>query len=555
MTSATQPPLVALVVAAAAVASVTIGVEWWGFRDGDDAILTVADGAVAVVLMSCAIVMITRRRTRRLGLIIGLAGATWLAGAVYASAVYLHRGPLAHLHLSYPTGRLRRRPAAVAVIAAYAGGMWAGQTDRATLLISTVTVVVATAAHRRSSGIARRAALPALLAAWMLAGVLGLAAANRLGTWQVDRALLWAYYVVVATGVVVLVVDTTTARWANAAATDLVIDLGGASSPTLQDALARAVDDETLVVGYWDPRRRQYLNEGGEVVDTRDPGPNRTTTTITDHDEPLAVIVHDATALDDAGLVNAVAAATRLSRANERLRSEAVERVTSLADSRRRIVEAGDTQRQRLERDLRDRVRAPLEQIGTLLHSIQERSPAPILGELQLELAQACRELDDFGRGLHPRILTEQGLKAAISSLHASAPLAIEVSLGELELPQATATTVYYVCTEALANVAKHAHASNVWIDIAVLDDRVVATIVDDGIGGADASEGSGLRGLMDRVESVEGRLTVSARPGGGTRVEASIPTTRLPAAHIHQPPSAGSEPAQNSDRALIRSE
>ncbi len=141
------------------------------------------------------------------------------------------------------------------------------------------------------------------------------------------------------------------------------------------------------------------------------------------------------------------------------------------------------------------------------------------------ELTQALAELRELARGIHPAVLTDRGLPAALEALAARAPLPVELSTAlEEELPGPVEAAAYYVVSEALANVAKYADASHVQVRAERLNGRVLVEVADDGVGGADPSLGSGLRGLADRVEALDGRFEVASEAGSGTRITADIP-------------------------------
>ena len=242
--------LVASLVAAGTIAAVT---EWIASDPADTPALRVADGVVGFVILAAAAVAWQRRRTSPIGLILGVAGGTWFAGALWSGLAYLHRGPLVHLHVSYPSGRLRWWPAAVTVGVAYvlAAVEPFGRNDAATIALSIVVAVVALGQFARTTGTARRAGLPALFAAWTFAGVLGVAAFGRRADWRADTQLLWAYYIAIAVAVTVLLVDFVRARWANAVVTDFVIDLGRQpAAGALRTAIGRALGDPRLVLAY-----------------------------------------------------------------------------------------------------------------------------------------------------------------------------------------------------------------------------------------------------------------------------------------------------------------
>jgi PAS domain S-box-containing protein len=202
-----------------------------------------------------------------------------------------------------------------------------------------------------------------------------------------------------------------------------------------------------------------------------------------------------------------------------------------LAGSRARIVEAGDAERRRLERNLHDGAQQRLVSLAVQLRLVEtsfDRDPARAhqdLDEAREQLGQALEELRELARGIHPAILTDGGLAPALSALAHRAPLPVEIDeVPDERLPEPIEAAAYYLIAEAITNVAKHAHASHVAVSVRRDNGRVAVRIADDGVGGADPDAGSGLHGLADRVEALHGNLRVDSPPGGGTRLEARIP-------------------------------
>jgi len=214
-----------------------------------------------------------------------------------------------------------------------------------------------------------------------------------------------------------------------------------------------------------------------------------------------------------------------------------------LALSRTRIVEASDEARRRLERDLHDGAQQRLVSLALTLRLAEAhlvRDPAEAAATLagaSGELDQALADLRQLARGIHPAILTDRGLAPALETLAARMPLPVEVrSAVETRLRAAVEVAAYYVVSEGLTNVVKYAHASKASVTVTCPHDTVTVEVVDDGVGGADPSLGSGLNGLQDRVEALGGKLELASRPGGGTLLRASIPARR---GEIHGPPAA----------------
>ena len=201
-----------------------------------------------------------------------------------------------------------------------------------------------------------------------------------------------------------------------------------------------------------------------------------------------------------------------------------------LEDSRARIVAAGDDERRKLERNLHDGAQQRLVSLSLSLRLAQARvrddpdEAEELLESSREELTHALEELRELARGIHPAVLTDRGLEAALDALAARAPLPVEIDGPRCELPPQIQAAAYYVVSEALANVTKYAQASAVEVKVEREDGYAVVEVADDGIGGADPVRGSGLRGLADRVASLSGTLAVESRPGAGTTVRAEIP-------------------------------
>jgi len=248
---------------------------------------------------------------------------------------------------------------------------------------------------------------------------------------------------------------------------------------------------------------------------------------------PLATIVHDAALLDDPGLVASVAGALRLAVENDRLHAEVATQLDEVRASRARVVAAGDAERKRLERDLHDGAQQRLVSLTLALRLARTKLGADGDPDVALSLDQASgeakaalAELRELARGIHPQILTEAGLEAALQALADRSPLDVSLESGTSErFSAAVEGAAYFVVSEALANVAKYAHASHALVRTGWRDDGLTIEIADDGVGGADPARGSGLRGLADRLAAVDGTLEITSPTGGGTRLLARIPT------------------------------
>ena len=300
---------------------------------------------------------------------------------------------------------------------------------------------------------------------------------------------------------------------------------------TLRETIATALGDSSLALAYWIPEQQAYVDAQGFRVALPEPGSGRIATPIEHAGEPLAVMVHDESLADERDLVRAVGGAAALTLENERLAAELRARIEELRASRTRIVQAGDEERRRLERDLHDGAQQRLVALALnlkLARSSFEHDPEAALESIDdavKELTETTAELRELARGIHPAILTDRGLDAAVNALAGRASVPVEV--GELpgeRLAAPVESTAYFVIAEALTNVARYSQASHAEVDVGRQNGTLIVEVRDDGVGGADPDRGSGLRGLGDRVAAVDGRLRVTSEPGSGTVVHVEIP-------------------------------
>ena len=196
--------------------------------------------------------------------------------------------------------------------------------------------------------------------------------------------------------------------------------------------------------------------------------------------------------------------------------------------SRARIVEAGNAERRRIERDLHDGAQQRLVALAMRLDQAREGSSgaATLIDETTAELLRAIREVRDLARGLHPTILTDAGLAAAVEALAERTPFPVTVNVTDARFPTEVEAAAYYVVAEGLTNIARYAGATEARVHAMAETDRLIVTVTDNGRGGADPAAGSGLRGLVDRLAAVDGELTVDSAPGAGTTLTATLPLT-----------------------------
>jgi signal transduction histidine kinase len=391
-----------------------------------------------------------------------------------------------------------------------------------TILFALVVAEVVRRWHR-SSGAGRRMLTPVLT----LALAVGLQVAysqviRQQLAWAVVRAndlfvLVVVVRAVAAYSFVVGLRRTGAARSAVVTMVGQLDDAGGTVS--LTDALRRALQDPSL----------ELVPLSGEDLPAVAPG--RAVTTVETGDGRVAALVHDEALLEDPGLVSAVTATIRLTVDNQRLQHELQDRLAELAESRRRIIAIGDEERRRIERDLHDVTQQRLVTIGLRLRvammQLGEGGPplaTAAMSQAVADLADAAAEVRDLAHGIHPAILTEAGLQAALESLVDRSPLQVRAQVDVREEPPADVATAAYFCvSEALTNVAKHAGAAHVVLRAHRVGDQLEVTVCDDGPGGARAG-GSGLTGLADRVAACGGTLTVDSPQAGGTRISVVLP-------------------------------
>jgi len=515
--------------------------EWVRFGWGDPR-HWLPDLAAGWTFIGCGLIGWGRRPESRTGPLMAATGFTWFVGnfaqvgvaaVAWAAAhlVYLYRGPLVQLVLAYPSGRPGSRLVRGAVAVGYAAAVttiWGS--EAATIVLAGLLLGVCAREYVRAVGRARRARLIALQAAAGLSLVLaGIAAARLLlPSGEVGRPSLLVYEVslwVLAGG---LLAGLLVAPWRQTAVADLVVELGEARSGTVRGQLSRALGDPSLEIGYWLPDRAVFVDTEGRVLALPDAGSGRSVTVVEREGQAVAALIHDPAVLEDPGLLEAVTSAAQLAAANTRLRAEVQARVEELAASRRRILEAGDEERRRLEHRLHEGAEA---QLGKLAETLRRGQGSASGEQTRSQIAHAEEQLggtrEELGRlaqGLHPRVLAEHGLADALAVLAKDLPLPVEIKVTGNQLPPPVAAAAYFMCAEALTNTAKHAAAARITVAVTASEGRVRVEIADDGVGEADPARGSGLRGLADRVATLGGTLQVQSVPGRGTRLAADIP-------------------------------
>ena len=478
---------------------------------------TLADLATGAILVGAGAVAAVRPRGRATGSLLAATGAAWFLGSAFEAFVFLHRGPLVHLLLAYPRARAAGRGRRSVVAAGYVTGAVEplGASDVLTAVLCGVVVGMAAERWVHSGGIERRAAASALATAVLVCGALGAGTLAR-AAGASESTVLAVYEIAVALAAVGLAADALGGRWARGVITGLLLDLGRLQrAGAVADEIGRAVGDPSLAIAY--RSGDGYVDEAGRPVELPAAGdPLRAATLILEDGAPVAALMHDIATFADPALKRAAVAAARTALENGRLHGAVVARVEELEASARRLVTAGDMERRRLARTVEKEADRRLAGVASLLADVE-----PALAQ---ETADTRVELGRFAAGLRPPRLALEGLAGALDDLARRAALPIEVRGPRRRFDGVVEATIFFVCSEALANVTKHARATTVRLDVAERDGRLVAEIRDDGAGGADAAAGSGLRGLADRVEALGGRLAVVSARDAGTTVRAEVP-------------------------------
>jgi len=493
--------------------------------------------------------------------------AIFITGLIFIALPY---AVLYHMLLAFPTGKLPTRLQRALVLIGYASALVAHplqvlfqDTARAGLppnplllaaapevvgaisrlrfavglLLILVLLAIIVVRVRNSGRTARRRLLPVVLtsgAVFLLFGAWYVAVLFGAPT-PLQESLEWARIVALATVPFGFLVGMLHSRVAGASATsDLIARFGTPMRDQrgLREVLAQGLEDPSVELAYWLPAEGRYVDLDGRPVAIPAEGDDvRTATLVEREGQPVGAFIHDASLDHEPERLRAAAAAVALTLDNERLHAELRARLDELSASRRRIVQAGHDERKRIERNLHDSTQQRLTSVAMalgLVHSRMNADPRAAddaLRQAREGLAVALAELRSLSQGIHPGILSERGLTAAVEDLAYASPLPIKVTANLAGTAvEDVETTAYYVVAEALANVTKHARASGVQVQLREVRGQLIVAVSDDGVGGADASRGTGLRGLSDRIQALGGSLRVDSPTGEGTRLTAVIP-------------------------------
>jgi signal transduction histidine kinase len=465
---------------------------------------------------------------------------------------------LMHVFLAFPTGHLRGKPERALVAGAYVaavllqlvrmafGGFGPNNLleivahEDAALLSLRVALLTVSAfclsgvgvllLRRRRSDRLRRAHLLIVDAFALGLVMIALLFISASFDGPAVQEIRWATFATLGLAPVVFLAALLNARLARSAVGDLVLELRAEPAPPdLKEALARALGDPSLELVYWLPDFGVYVDLAGRPVELPELE-GRATTLIDQNGDHVAALIHDPALLDEPELLDGVEAAAGIALENGRLNAELRARLEELRGSRARIVEAAQNERQLLERNLHDGAQQRLIALSLDLSILKGRMDGDSearagIDQARRQIAASLAELREVSSGLHPAVVSGHGLPVALEQLAARAPVPVELAIEvDGRLPEPLEVAAYYVVSESLANIAKHAQAKAARVEIVKEHGELVLEVVDDGIGGADSERGTGLRGLADRVEALDGRLRVWTPRGGGTRVRAEIP-------------------------------
>ena len=532
---------------------------------------------VGLTFVASGLVARVRRPDNRTGLLMILVGLGWFGGALQASdasvpytAGYVGSALIAalliHLILAFPSGRLvtrgeRRVTAAMYAVALVLQPVWMLFDDlhglkcdgcprnalliehveplavglgiltlAAVLAILLAVLVILARRWRAASPPSRRVLAPVYLASGVTVGLVVIQTAVDPFTEVGVGVLEWLSVLAVLAVPLAFLAGLLRSRLARSAVATLVVELGETPEPgRLREALARALGDPSLELAYW-LHDDAFVDADGHAVSLPGDGSGRVGTAVERAGHRVAMLIHDESLSDQPELVDGVVAAAGLALENERLQAQLRARREDLRLSRARLVETADAERRRLERNLHDGAQQRLVALSLSLALAQRRfagdeAACELLEQTRSELADALAELRELARGIHPAVLTERGLGQALDALAGRAHVPVDVQeLPAERLPVGVEAAAYYLVAEALTNVAKYAEASAATVRVCLENGDLLVEVADDGVGGADASRGSGIRGLADRVEALDGRLDVDSPPGAGTRVTATIP-------------------------------
>lgn len=459
---------------------------------------------------------VSLRRSPKLATLSAAAGLLWFAGDLVGPLLFAHRAPVTHLLLLYPLRAFRSRLRLWTVSAVWAASLVypIGQHGVVTAALFLAVMVIAVVDRPPARTAERRSIDIAGVGAVVVWGLLAGAALARGAGARLDQTFLVAYEIGLLAAVAMVVIDDQYRRSRAAIVTNLAVDLGATGARSLRDVIAEALGDASVVIGLHSPNG--FTDETGRPVVVH-AAPGQVVTDLLEGEQRIAVLLHDASLLRDRSLLDSVAALAAVALSNMRLQQAVTVNIAEVAASRQRLLAVADSERDRLEARVQDGVLSRLARVETLL--------AP------LGSADLCRQLEStrdttstFARGVYPRPLDDVGL-AAISDLDLVGGR-VEITVPGQRFPRDVEAAAYFLCAEALTNVAKYAKATSTSVVITASPGTLVIDVTDNGSGGADPEKGTGLLGLQDRLDVLGGVLEVQSSRHG-TRIRGTIPVRR----------------------------
>ncbi len=545
-------------------------------REVDQLWVVVAFVVIAWIYVGAGLLAWWRRPSNRIGMLIVAAGVALLFGSLDVTGVpvliavamvvaTLALAVVVHLLHAFPSGRLESRASRLTVAAVYVVSLvlqaplylftiqpnprhLLGVTDRpdlATLgervqavagaVVVIVTVVILAGRLRRADSAQRRVQVPvfgysilALLFIPLAPNVLGPALGLAPGTVTIMQLLALAG---IPVAFVLGLLRGGFARTGQIEELGVWLGTAWGDRPRLADGLARMLGDDSLQLVFWLPRQGRYVDGAANPVELPATGSGRATVEINLGDRRVGAIIYDATLIGDPEPARAAGQVVAIAVDNERLTAELRASEAALRRSRARIVEAADRERRVIARNLHDSLQVRLVLLALDAQRIAndaEVTPATqrSASALRKEIDAAAAELRRLVHAVMPAALIERGLSAAAEDLvdRIPVPTNLELQVPDQSLPPTVESTAYFVLAEGLTNALKYANAHELNVRLVLSDERLHIEVRDDGVGGASMADGSGLRGLADRIDTLGGRMRVHSPAGRGTQLVAELP-------------------------------
>lgn len=482
-------------------------------------------------------------RRSGVGDIVAVAGAVWFIpnfggldiGPLAWLATYsivLHRAVLFHAIAAFPSGRLDRPLEQLVVVLAYGAALIdVSRTEAGAIAWAAVVLLAFVAIVWQRRGLARAASLRVLSTAVLLSLVVAGTAALflLLGNFPAPPAVVLAYDAGLVAVAFALLFNVLDHRDRIGRMADAAVELTLGPAGYVREMLADAMRDPSVEVAFpiEDGESITWVDELGRPIGPLRATGSRTVVPVLVDGRPVAQLACESAAIEEPGLMPSIEIAARLAAKNAKLRASLRAEADAVDESRSRLLAAADEQRIALADQLARGAGVSLTHLRAVIDSIPDTTAPPIgsaVARSRDRLTSLEAGLQSLSAGLGPSTLRSEGLGAALAQLGTDARVRIEIHPTADRLPDRLASTTYFICAEAIANALKHASATTVSVAVRVDQGQLHVEIDDDGTGGADVAEGSGLRGLSDRVAAVGGSLSVRSPAGEGTRISAEVP-------------------------------